>query len=290
MERKGGEIRRRVVRTGEGEFTLLLEQEDFSAVYPGMMRYSLSVTSDGTIVALFRTNTYEYAPGVPLDAEREALRKADAWELALQTDPRKFVLSHRVPVERFPPPVETDVLVIQGSPRANGNCGTFAGWTVEAARSIGKTAQVIFPHDMEIHHCIGCYQCYNSGSCTFNDDMTGVIHAIRHAALIVVCTPVYTNTVPAGLKLLFDRCQAYHAERTLTGTAPSPKGLLLSVAGRKGMSNFACVTGVVGPFMRNLGIVPSGEILVDGMDQHRDIRNIPGTEERVRIAVRECLQ
>ena len=290
MERARGEIRKTVIPAAGGEYLLLLEREDFSGTYPGMARYSLSVTKDGETVALFRTNSYEYTPSDPLDAETAALRKADAWEHALRTDPGTFAAAHRVPERRTPPPLETDVLVIQGSPRGDGNCAILAGWAAEAARDLGKKADVIFPHDMEIHHCIGCYQCYNTGSCVFNDDMASIIHAIRHAALVVVCTPVYTNTVPGGLKLLFDRCQAYHAERTITGGGPAPKGLLLSVAGRPGLSNFACITGVTGPFMRNIGIVPSGEVLVDAMDRHRDVRNIAGTEKRVKDLVSECLR
>jgi multimeric flavodoxin WrbA len=289
MEWRSEQQHRTEIESAEGTFTLTLLKEDFSGVYPGMVRYTLTVTRGTDVVASFRTNTYEYSPTCPLDAETFAIQKAGAWEKALRTEPRKFILSHQLEPRRSPPPVTTDVVVIQGSPRADGNCGILAGWAVASAHESGKTAQVIFPHDMEIHACIGCYQCYNSGSCTFDDDMTGFLHALRHAALIIVCTPVYTNTVAGGLKLLIDRCQAYHAERMLAGGGPSPKGLLFSVAGRKGHSNFACVTGVVGPFMRNIGIVPSGEILIDDVDEHRDVRSIAGLEEKVRTAVRKCM-
>jgi multimeric flavodoxin WrbA len=180
--------------------------------------------------------------------------------------------------------------VIQGSPRADGNCSILAGLAVDALVSSHHTAQVIYPHDMNIHSCIGCYQCYNTGTCTFDDDMTGILRAIRHAPLIIVCTPVYTNSVPGGLKLLIDRCQAYHAEQTLfLQSAKTKRGLLLSVAGRRGKSNFSCITSVIGAFMRNLGIEPAGELLIDGVDEMRDIRNIPDLKERIRSMVRNAL-
>jgi hypothetical protein len=64
----------------------------------------------------------------------------------------------------------------------------------------------------------------------------------------------------------------------------------LSVAGRKGSSHFICVTNLTRAFFKNLGIRQSGEILIDGMDEIQDIRNIPGLIERVRAIVQDCFQ
>jgi len=119
--------------------------------------------------------------------------------------------------------------------------------------------------------------------------MGDIIDAIRESSLIVVCAPVYTNTVPGGLKLLIDRCQAYHAERVLSGGRTGQKGLIFSVAGRKGEENFTCITRVISAFLRNLDIMPSGEILIDRVDSVRDIRTISGMEELVRKKITECL-
>jgi multimeric flavodoxin WrbA len=106
---------------------------------------------------------------------------------------------------------------------------------------------------------------------------------------VVLCTPVYTMTVPAGLKLLMDRCQAYHAKRLLTGDTGSRNGLLLSVAGRRGMDNFTGVQSTVHAFMRNLGIHPVEDVLVDGLDTIQDIRKVLGVREKVRDAVAKSL-
>jgi multimeric flavodoxin WrbA len=119
--------------------------------------------------------------------------------------------------------------------------------------------------------------------------MRGIIDDIRSASLLIVCSPVYTNTVPAGLKLLIDRCQAYHAERVLSGGRTGQRGLVFSVAGRKGEVNFTCVTRVITAFLRNLGITPTGEILIDSVDAIRDIRLIPGLEQTVREKVKQSL-
>jgi multimeric flavodoxin WrbA len=119
--------------------------------------------------------------------------------------------------------------------------------------------------------------------------MAGIINAVRGARLIIVCSPVYTNTVTAGTKLVIDRMQAYHAERTLAGGPGGQKGLLFSVAGRKGGDNFTCITKVVKAFFRNCGIEPAGTVLIDGVDAVKDIRTIKGKQELVYELVRRKL-
>ena len=110
------------------------------------------------------------------------------------------------------------------------------------------------------------------------------------ASLLVICTPVYTNTVPGGLKTFIDRCQAYHAEKNLFTGGREKKGLLLSVAGRTGAANFTCVKKVVASFMRNLGIRYAGDILIDRMDSIRDVRTLPGIREEVGGLIQEAFR
>jgi multimeric flavodoxin WrbA len=277
------------INAGKERYILTLNSEDFSALYPGMVRYTLTVTEGERMISVFRTNSFEYSPLVPLAAETVAKQSADEWEREIRNNSLSFILNHRqqVPKHRAAPP--SDLVVIQGSPRALGNCSILAGWAVDAAHELGRTAQVIYPHDMDIRCCIGCYQCYNTGSCVFDDDMGSIIGAIRESTLLIVCAPVYTNTVPGGLKLLIDRYQAYHAERVLSGGRTDQHGLIFSVAGRSGEENFTWVTRVISAFLRNLGITPAGEILIDRIDSVKDIRTIAGMEETVRKKVKRYL-
>jgi len=282
-------IRRVEINYGKEQYILTLESEDFSALYPGMVRYAVTVTEGNRLIAVFRTNSFEYSPLVSLAAETVAKRTADEWEAEIRKNPREFVLNRHPELPNRPASPPVDVVVIQGSPRALGNCSILAGWAVNTAHELGRQAQVIYPHDMDIRCCIGCYQCYNTGSCIFDDDMGGIIDAIRSTSLLIVCSPVYTNTVPGGLKLLIDRCQAYHAERALSGGSTGQRGLIFSVAGRKGEENFTCTTRVISAFLRNLGITPAGEILVDRLDEIGDVRTISGLEKKVRETIKQNL-
>lgn len=265
---------------------LALYRDDLSSVFPGMVRFQLFLEEAGRSVALFSTNTYEYPPLLPIDAEQAARRAASDWEAAIRAAPEGLVRPSRPPAPRAPAP-PGGVLVLQGSPRPDGSCAVLAGWAAEAAASVGLRVEVVFVHDLEVRPCIGCYQCYNTEDCTFDDDMTALAPAIRAASLLVVCSPVYTNTVPAGLKAVIDRAQAIHAGRALRmdSHARRQAGVLLATAGRRGPENFDCVRSVVRAFMANLGIRYCGEVLVDDLDARRDLRGVPGLELRVRSTI-----
>jgi len=293
------------ITAGGRSFLLRMGEEDLGEVYPGMVRYSVELWEGERMLSAFRTNSFEYAPTMAYGAKDVAERTFARWERDLAADPQGF-LEGITPLESAPvhvPPGPPAVVVIQGSPRPGGNCSLLASWVADEAQRQGKDVQVVFPHDMDIHPCIGCYQCYNTGTCIYEDDMTSVLAAASGCRLLVVCTPVYTNTVPAGTKALLDRFQALHASRTLgqsqvinasgtLGRLPpiKAKGVLMSVAGRKGKENFTCVSRVVGAFFSLLGIGAEGPVLLDGMDEIRDVRTIPGLEERVRESVRNALK
>jgi multimeric flavodoxin WrbA len=284
------EVKRNVeINAGNAQYSLNLYREDFSALYPGMIRFTVIVTSGEKTISVFRTNSFEYSPLVPLAAANIAMQIFDEWEREIRNNSMGFILNHRQLLRENAVVTTSDLVIIQGSPRGDGNCSILAGWAVDAAHEVGRTAQVIFPHDMDIRCCIGCYQCYNTGTCVFDDDMGSIIDAIRGASLLIVCSPVYTNTVPGGLKLVIDRCQAYHAERVISGGRTGQKGLVFSVAGRKGEENFTCITRVIFAFLRNLSIDPVGEILIDRVDAIRDIRTIAGMEENVKGKVKQHL-
>lgn len=269
---------------------LSLYRDDLSSVLPGMLRYLLLLEEAGRQVLLFSTNTFEYPPLLSVDAEQVARQAAADWEMAIRAAPEGHLRPSPPHLSRATVP-PGGVLILQGSPRPDGSCAVLAGWAAEAASSAGRPVEVVFVHDLEVRPCIGCYQCYNTGDCTFDDDMTPLAAAIRAAALLVVCSPVYTNTVPAGLKAVFDRAQAIHAGAALRGceTATGQAGVLLATAGRKGLANFGCVQSVVRAFMANLGIRSRGEVLVDDLDALRDLRGMPALETRVRSTVISAL-
>jgi multimeric flavodoxin WrbA len=290
MQSGEDEILRKEIRTPDRTFLLLLTGRDLGDHYPGMSLYTLRIFSGDTVIARFRTNTYEYPPSSPFDALGVVQGKADDWERELLSNPSEFQAWHESRgIGSAGDSTTHEVLILQGSPRPAGNCSIMAGWARDAAERAGRTAEVIYLDDLTIRPCIGCYQCYNTGTCIFEDDMAGIIRELSAARVVIICTPVYTNTVPGSLKMVFDRCQAYHAFQVLNGHPQRKRGLLFSVAGRKGEENFSCITRVVDAFMENIHIRPSGKVLVDDLDTVRDLRNLPGIEVQIRNAVEQVL-
>ncbi|MDD1677323.1 MAG: flavodoxin family protein [Methanomicrobiales archaeon] len=283
-------IRSETIIADGQEFRLVLHREDLARIYTGMVRFTLRILRQEKMVASFCTNSHEYSPMSSLEAEGVALRTMKDWAEDLRRDYRTFL--ERFTKKPSPAPADstTDILILQGSPRPDGNCSMLAGWAADAATRHGKRFQVVFLGDLQIHPCIGCYQCYSTGTCAYADDMEMLIPLLRSARLVVVCSPVYTNTVPGGLKIFIDRSQALHAQRSLgSDESPPSRGILLAVAGRRGAENFTCVTKVVGAFFRHLGIQPARSVLIDDLDTVRDVRTVPGIALRVGDAVDRSL-
>ena len=83
------------LNTGNVRYALNLYHEDFSALYPGMIRFTVLVKSGEKTIAVFRTNSFEYSPLVPLAAANIATQIFDEWEQEIRNNPMDFILNHR---------------------------------------------------------------------------------------------------------------------------------------------------------------------------------------------------
>jgi len=277
-------------------YSLVLKKEDLESLYPRMFRFKLVLLENDKVVAQFRTNTYEYTPILAMKAESVACRHFEYWKESIISRHEKFIeyLKRQEKLRKYvykkPKNLRNDAVIIQGSPRPDGNCAVMASWVVEKLNSMGMKTAVFYPADMYIQPCTGCYQCYNYGHCVFLDEMTEVYEAVKNASLVVICSPVYTNTVPASLKAVFDRFQAYHAMNVIHKRRHSGSGLFLSTAGRKGEENFSHIIPVVDAFMAISEIKKKGQVLVDDLDEVYDIRSVSWLKREIERKVDECLK
>ncbi|HOF96499.1 MAG TPA: flavodoxin family protein [Methanoculleus sp.] len=285
----GGTIEKiRAVETPEGTFTIRLIHDDLGSIYPGMVRYTVDILCGEEPVATYAVNSYEVPPGSLVDTREaaEVLFSRVAHDVASR--PHTYVRPRHL-TRPLPGSGAYDVVILQGSPRQFGNSARIASWCSDEAARAGFSSRVFFLHELDIRPCIGCYACYNFGYCPIDDDMPGIVRALESASVIVVCTPVYTGTVPAGLKAVIDRCQWLHAREKVLGREVHARGLLVAVAGQRGSEPFVCITRVVGMFMGNLGIRPAAPVLIDDLDRARDVGKVEGAEDDVRAALRALL-
>lgn len=99
----------------------------------------------------------------------------------------------------------TNILILKGSPREHGNSATLAEHAAEGARSVGAHVESIYLHDLDIHPCDACDECYDTNMCIIADDMNIIYPKLAAADAIILATPIYWFTYSAQLKLCIDR-------------------------------------------------------------------------------------
>jgi multimeric flavodoxin WrbA len=102
------------------------------------------------------------------------------------------------------------IMILEGSPRRNGNSAILAREVAAGARSLGAEVETLCLHEMEIRPCSACDACQESRDavCVIEDDMKPVYPRLWDADALVFAGPVYWFTVSAQTKLFMDRCYA----------------------------------------------------------------------------------
>ena len=93
-------------------------------------------------------------------------------------------------------------LLLNGSPHAHG--GTQAALEVVAheLEKNGIETEIVHVGHKQIHGCIACYKCFQTGECVFKDIVGELAPKFEQADGIVIGTPVYYSS-PAGTLISF---------------------------------------------------------------------------------------
>lgn len=109
--------------------------------------------------------------------------------------------------------MNTDILLINASPRKNNNCFSIAN-KISKELEINNISYKIFNiYDMNIEYCTACGFCDKKGYCKFKDDMTPMYDMFDKAKGVIVISPVHFDSVSAKLKTVVDRTQAIYASK-----------------------------------------------------------------------------
>lgn len=105
------------------------------------------------------------------------------------------------------------ILILSGSPRANGNSDILCDQFMAGAKESGNIVEKIRLQESEINYCLGCEHCSShNGICAHNDDMAKILEKMIAADVIVMATPVYFYSMNAQIKTLIDRTVARYTE------------------------------------------------------------------------------
>ena len=85
------------------------------------------------------------------------------------------------------------ILVLNGSPRANGNTAFLVDAFKKGAEKAGNTVNVMHVGGMNISGCKGCNYCRTTGNgeCAQKDDMDKVYEALAETDMVVFASSVY---------------------------------------------------------------------------------------------------
>lgn len=138
------------------------------------------------------------------------------------------------------------ILVLNGSPKRNGNTAKLAGWFAEGARSKGADVEIVRAAFLKYRSsgCVSCRRCQKikEYECAIDDDARPVLKKMAKADVIVFATPLYFYGPSAQLKVIIDRMFSLYKWDNTTDTFESPlKGktmaLLLSAYENTGLGN-----------------------------------------------------
>lgn len=97
------------------------------------------------------------------------------------------------------------VLIINGSPRANGNTSLAVDEMVKVFEAEGVEAEVVQVGNKDIRGCMACGACGKLGKCAFDDVVNELAVKFEQADGLVAASPVYYASANATLIAVLDR-------------------------------------------------------------------------------------
>ncbi len=126
------------------------------------------------------------------------------------------------------------ILILNGSPKKDGNTAMMADWFCQGARSKGADIEIVRTAFLKYKTlgCISCRTCQESDKyeCCVNDEAKPFLAKMAQVDVIVFATPLYFFGPSAQLKLIFDRMFSLYKWDNDAGTMQTPlKGKTLVV-------------------------------------------------------------
>ena len=97
------------------------------------------------------------------------------------------------------------VLMINGSPNANGNTATALKEMAKVFAEEGVEVEIVHVGNKAIRGCIGCRKCFQLGKCVFDDQVNETAPKLAEADGVVLGSPVYYASANATLMAFVTR-------------------------------------------------------------------------------------
>lgn len=113
------------------------------------------------------------------------------------------------------------ILVLNGSPRRDGNTAAMVNAFAEGAKASGHKVNVIDVCQKKIGGCLACEYCHTkgNGACIQKDDMQEVYPLLEEAEMIVLASPIYYHSFTGQLQCAINRIYALDKPKNLKKAA-----------------------------------------------------------------------
>ncbi len=100
-----------------------------------------------------------------------------------------------------------NILVLNGSPRPQGNTVKMIAAFQESAEKAGHKVNVVNVCRKNIKGCLACEYCHGKGhgTCIQKDDMQEIYSELADTEMIVLAAPIYYHGISGQLKCVIDR-------------------------------------------------------------------------------------
>ena len=124
------------------------------------------------------------------------------------------------------------VLLLNGSPKANGNTAHALREMADVFAQEGIEAEIIHIGNQDIRGCIACGSCGRTGKCVFDDAVNAIAPKFEAADGLVIGSPVYYAMANATLMAFMQRLfYSSHFDKTMK------VGASIAIARRGGCSS-----------------------------------------------------
>ncbi|MEZ5840422.1 MAG: flavodoxin family protein [Hyphomicrobiales bacterium] len=144
---------------------------------------------------------------------------------------------------------------------------------VEGMLEAGADVEVVYTAKLKLEPCTGCFSCWGvtPGACILEDDLNAVLEALKSAERWVFASPVYSDGLSAGLKIVLERLivtlkpviavrDGHTRHLWLDGLTPSTVALISS-CGMHELDQFDPALAQIEAFCGNFGRPFAGALL-----------------------------
>lgn len=162
------------------------------------------------------------------------------------------------------------VLGIAGSPRKGGNTQILLNRALLGAAAEKAQTKLLIVSELSFSGCTECGDCAETGECSIQDDMVRIYVEVAKADAVIVASPIFFGHLPAQMKKVIDRFQAWWVAKYVLSSPHVEKkrpGAFVCVGAMKRTDYFECVKKTIRAFFATAGLNYEADFFRNGIDE-----------------------